>query len=73
QQHPTTLLIPGVGTQGGSVSDTLAALDRAHFPVSRIMVNASSSVLFAHEKNKSVSFGKASAIALSDFISQLQE
>ncbi len=43
-------LIPGVGSQGGSISAVLGVLDAKTIPLHRI--NSSSAVIYAHEKTK---------------------
>ncbi len=56
-------LIPGVGTQGGSIKEVMAILKQ--FPDYRIhRINASSSINFAWKKYKDMSYGKAAVHAI---------
>lgn len=56
-------LIPGVGTQGGSIKEVMSILKQ--FPDYRIhRINASSSINFAWKKYKDMSYGKAAVHAI---------
>ncbi len=56
-------LIPGVGTQGGSIKEVMAILKQ--FPDYRIhRINASSSINFAWKKHKDMSYDKAAVHAI---------
>lgn len=58
------LLIPGVGSQGGSASETLGILRKQNFPLETVLINSSSGILFAHQTHRGVSFEKAAVIEL---------
>ena len=66
QKNPPLLLIPGVGSQGGSASEVMVALRKNKYPLTRVLINSSSAVLYAHEKNSGVSFEKAAVDALKE-------
>ena len=56
-------LIPGVGSQGGSISEVMAILNR--YPDKSIhRINASSSLNYAYKVHKNTSYGEASVLAL---------
>jgi orotidine-5'-phosphate decarboxylase len=58
-------LIPGVGTQGGSISDVMSVLNR--YPDKTIhRINASSSLNYAYKKYTGMNYGDAAVQALSD-------
>lgn len=46
------LLIPGVGSQGGSAGDVIAALQQAGYEVSLVRINSSSGLTFPWKKEK---------------------
>jgi orotidine-5'-phosphate decarboxylase len=58
------LLIPGVGAQGGSAADVVRTLSSNGYALQNALINASSSVLYAHEKNQSVPFAQAAVAEL---------
>lgn len=58
------LLVPGVGTQGASAKEVWAVLGAAGYDRSLLLVNASSSIAFAHEKQGTHDFAEAAADAL---------
>jgi len=68
QKTPFPFLIPGVGAQGAKASDVLQTLSNAAFPVSNALINSGSAILYAHEKNKQVSSGRAVLQALQSHI-----
>ena len=56
-------LIPGVGSQGGSISEVMAILKR--YPDKSIhRINASSSLNYAYKVHKNINYGEASVQAL---------
>ncbi len=58
-------LIPGVGTQGGSISDVMAVLNR--YPDKTIhRINSSSSLNYAYKTFTNMNYGDAAVWALSD-------
>ena len=58
-------LIPGVGTQGGSINDVMAVLNR--YPDKTIhRINASSSLNYAYKVYTNMSYGDAAVQALAD-------
>ena len=42
------LLIPGVGTQGGSFDDVMAALRAVNYPLHKVLINSSSKLTYSH-------------------------
>ena len=42
------LLIPGVGTQGGSFDDVMAALRAVNYPLHKVFINSSSKLTYSH-------------------------
>lgn len=67
--HP--LLIPGVGTQGGQISDVYDAIDVGEHPT--LLVSASSSILYAYESTgDAAGFAEHARAALSKLIREWQ-
>ncbi|MEM0360035.1 MAG: orotidine-5'-phosphate decarboxylase, partial [Candidatus Diapherotrites archaeon] len=58
------LLIPGVGSQGGSARETVSVLKKCGYPLHLARINSSSAITFAFEKTGSDDFGDAAAKAL---------
>ncbi len=56
QPLPVPLLIPGVGTQGGSAEETVSVLKKNQYSLETVLINSSSGVLYAHEKQPGISF-----------------
>ena len=52
------LLIPGIGTQGGDLNAIIGILKKTE-DISVHRINSSSGIIFAHEKNKGMSFSEA--------------
>lgn len=64
-------LIPGVGSQGGSIRDVMAVLNK--FPDSTIhRINASSSLNYAYKIYTNISYDKAAAQALADMNQEIE-
>jgi orotidine-5'-phosphate decarboxylase len=59
QSIPVPLLIPGVGTQGGSAEETVSVLKKNRYPLETVVINSSSGVLYAHEKQAGIPFEEA--------------
>jgi orotidine-5'-phosphate decarboxylase len=53
------LLIPGVGSQGGSAADVVATLKKTDNPLWLHRINSSSGIIFAYEKQKTDDFAGA--------------
>jgi orotidine 5'-phosphate decarboxylase subfamily 2 len=64
------LLVPGVGTQGGSYGEVMDAIGRAGYPRELVLVNASSSISYAHEKYPGLSVEDAAERAVEDLLSR---
>ena len=58
------LLIPGVGKQGGSLDEVLAVLKKYDFDLSRVFINSSSKILYAHKEHAGLSYLEASEIEI---------
>ncbi|MFH1235272.1 MAG: orotidine-5'-phosphate decarboxylase [Candidatus Diapherotrites archaeon] len=58
------LLIPGVGSQGGSAKETVAVLEKCGYPLHLARINSSGGINFAFEKTGSSDFAGAAAKAL---------
>ena len=58
------LLIPGVGAQGGSAKETVAALKKCSYPLYLARINSSSGINFAFEKEETEDFAGAAVKAL---------
>jgi orotidine-5'-phosphate decarboxylase len=56
------LLIPGVGKQGGNLDEVLSALKKHDFDLSRVFINSSSKILYAHKEHEGLSYLEASEI-----------
>ncbi|MBQ1998747.1 MAG: orotidine-5'-phosphate decarboxylase [Spirochaetales bacterium] len=56
------LLIPGVGKQGGNLDEVLATLKKHDFDLSRVFINSSSKILYAHKEHGGLSYLEASEI-----------
>ncbi len=64
-------LIPGVGTQGGSIDEVMAVLNR--YPDKTIhRINASSSLNYAYKVYKNMSYGDAAVQALADMNREIE-
>ena len=50
------LLIPGVGTQGGSFVDIINLLKEFNYPLYKIFINSSSKIIYANEEHKSKNY-----------------
>ncbi len=62
------LLIPGVGTQGGSYQKVKAILDQVRYESGIVTVNVSSAISYAHEKWKTSTVEEASYLAVEEII-----
>ena len=62
------LLIPGVGTQGGSYRKVKAVLDRLHYDPGIARINASSAISYAHEKIHASTVEDASFSAVEEIL-----
>jgi orotidine-5'-phosphate decarboxylase len=62
------LLIPGVGTQGGSYSKIMEILEKLKYNTGIVRINASSSISYAHEKYKSLTIEEASSRAVEEIL-----
>ena len=60
------LLIPGVGTQGGSYSEINEILDNLRYNTGIVRINASSSISYAHERFPSLNIEEASRKAVEE-------
>ncbi len=58
------LLIPGVGAQGGSASEVVAALKEAGYNLQLARINSSSGINYAYEKQETDDFAGAAAKAV---------
>lgn len=58
------LLIPGVGKQGGNLDDVLTVLNKHEFDLSRVFINSSSKILYAHKEHSGLSYLEASEIEI---------
>jgi orotidine 5'-phosphate decarboxylase subfamily 2 len=66
QGRPVPLLIPGVGTQGGSYVEIRRRLEKAGYPLEIVRINASSAIAYAHERFPSLSFEEAAVRAVQE-------
>ncbi|MBI2133125.1 orotidine-5'-phosphate decarboxylase [Candidatus Woesearchaeota archaeon] len=64
------LLIPGVGAQGGSARDVVAALKSSGSSIGMHRINSSSSVNYAYEKEGSSDFAGAAARELKSLVGE---
>jgi len=64
--HSLPLLIPGIGAQGGSYTDTMRILTSKEYGHEYVRINASSSISYAHERYTHVGFDEAAAMAIDD-------
>jgi orotidine 5'-phosphate decarboxylase subfamily 2 len=62
------LLIPGVGTQGGSYQKVKAVLDGLHYDPGIVRINASSAISYAHEKWRTSTVEDASCNAVEEIL-----
>lgn len=62
----TPLLIPGVGTQGGSASEVAGALRRVNGQLSIHRINSSSGISYAYQKSSSGDYASAAEKAVND-------
>ena len=62
------LLIPGVGTQGGSYSEINEILDNLRYNTGIVRINASSSISYAHERFPSLNIEEASRKAVEEIM-----
>jgi hypothetical protein len=62
------LLIPGVGTQGGSYQKVKAVLDQLHYEPGIVRINVSSAISYAHEKWKTSTIEEASCSAIEEIL-----
>jgi len=62
------LLIPGVGTQGGSYQKAKAVLDQVRYESGIVRINVSSAISYAHEKWKTSTVEEASYLAVEEII-----
>jgi orotidine-5'-phosphate decarboxylase len=58
------LLIPGVGSQGGSAAEVVAALTKAGNDLALHRINSSSGIIFAYEKEKTDDYAGAAVKAI---------
>jgi orotidine-5'-phosphate decarboxylase len=56
---PVSLLIPGVGAQGGSATDVVNALKRTQNPLEIHRINSSAGILYAYEAHQTEDFAGA--------------
>jgi orotidine 5'-phosphate decarboxylase subfamily 2 len=64
--EPVPLLIPGVGTQGGSYGEIRQKLEGIGYPLEIVRINASSSISYAHERFPSLSSDEAAIKAVEE-------
>jgi orotidine-5'-phosphate decarboxylase len=57
--HKVPLLIPGVGSQGGSAKDVTLALSEAGYDLSLVRINVSSSATYSYEGEESSDYAGA--------------
>ncbi len=50
------LLIPGVGTQGGSFTEIIALLKEFNYPMHKIFINSSSKIIYANSEHNSKNY-----------------
>jgi orotidine-5'-phosphate decarboxylase len=62
------LLIPGVGTQGGSYREIEDLIKLRGYEHARVRINASSSISYAHERYPDVSFEEAAVLSVDELI-----
>ena len=60
------LLIPGIGAQGGSYTDTMHILASKEYGQEYVRINASSSISYAHERYTHVGFDEAADMAIDE-------
>lgn len=70
QSQPVPLLIPGVGTQGGSAEEVVSVLKKNNYPLEMALINSSSGILYAHEKKTGIPFEKAAVQAMQELQTQ---
>lgn len=58
------LLIPGVGTQGGSAQEVIQALKNANYDLSIVRINSSSGINYAYQKQDTDDYAGAAVKAL---------
>lgn len=68
---PVPFLIPGVGKQGGSASDVVAALKRSGNEIAIHRINSSSTINYAYEKEKTGDYAGAAVTALRALINDM--
>jgi len=59
QEKPPALLIPGVGSQGGSAKEIVSILKELGYPLRRCRINSSSGINFAYEKANRIDWAQA--------------
>ncbi len=62
------LLIPGVGTQGGSYKEIDSILNMAGYKKGLVRINSSSAISYAHEKFKGFSYTEAAFLAVENIL-----
>lgn len=69
--HNTPLLIPGVGSQGGSAEQIVSILKAAEYDLSLCRINSSSGIMYAYEKEDTEDYTGAALRALKKLNAQI--